>query len=136
MKHIIKSCCFVTNDIWMYIHVLLKYVNILHLQVKKNVYYLKRQWFIVLNIIFVSGSGTIGYIYNQISVKLWILRIKKKNPAICLTKSLQSIRKRKLIMSGIEFNSREAQKCLSQPINFSKLRLFITYIAFWDIVNR
>lgn len=80
MKHIIKSCCFVTNDIWMYI--LLKYVNILHLQVKKNVYYLKRQWFIVLNIIFFSGSGTIGYIYNQISVKLCILRIKKKKTLI------------------------------------------------------
>lgn len=103
MKHIIKSCCFVTNDIWMFIHVLLKYVNILHLQVKKNVYYLKRQWFIVLNIIFFSGSGTIGYIYNQISVKLWILRIKKKTPDICLTKSLQSIRKRKLISRA--FNS-------------------------------
>lgn len=135
MKHIIKSCCFVTNDIWMYIHVLLKYVNILHLQVKKNVYYLKRQWFIVLNIIFFlvleqSATFITRYRLNYVSWEF------KKNPDICLTKSLQSIRKRKLIMSGIEFNSREAQKCLSQPINFSKLRLFITYIAFWDIVNR
>lgn len=66
-------------------YILLKYVNILHLQVKKNVYYLKRQWFIVLNIIFflvLEQSATFITRY-RLNYESWEF---KKTPDICLPK--------------------------------------------------